>query len=73
MNPEMQNPQPGKATGIQVSEKHKNSIASKYSSIFEFEQSPQGKNNYSSEYHNTESDDLLEIAGHLLGCGEVDQ
>ena len=49
------------------------SIASKHSSFYVSLQSPQGKNNYSSDYHNTVADDLLEIAANLLGCVEVDQ
>ena len=71
MKPEMQNPQPGKAKGIQVYQTKK--LCDKHSIIFGFTQSPDSNNNYITDYHNTEYEDLREIEAHLLGCGEVDQ
>jgi hypothetical protein len=54
MNPQMQNPAPGKANGTQLSERHKNSTAINYSSCYVLSQASDGKNNYSSDYHNTQ-------------------
>ena len=72
----MQNPQAGKALGSlskEVDLKHKNSIAFNCSSFYVSTQAPNGQNNYSSDYHNTEADDLLEIAANLMPAWEVDQ